>query len=57
MRKGLEGLHKGGQVIGTANYLDPTAARQIAAGVAEYAARHGVSRVADLTGALQLPGS
>jgi dihydroorotate dehydrogenase (NAD+) catalytic subunit len=43
--------------VGTANYLDPSAAAAIARGVAEYAARHGFTRVADLTGALELPGS
>jgi len=43
--------------VGTANYLDPSAAGAIARGVAEYAARHGFARVADLTGALELPGS
>ena len=43
--------------VGTANYLDPTAAGQIAAGVEAYAARHGFARVADLIGALELPGA
>jgi dihydroorotate dehydrogenase (NAD+) catalytic subunit len=41
--------------VGTANYLDPSAAGRIARGVAEYAALHGFDRVADLTGALELP--
>jgi len=40
--------------VGTANYLDPSAAGRIARGVAEYAERHGFDRVADLTGALEL---
>jgi dihydroorotate dehydrogenase (NAD+) catalytic subunit len=40
--------------VGTTNYLDPSAAGRIARGVAEYAARHGFDRVADLTGALEL---
>lgn len=40
--------------VGTANYLDPTAAGRIAAGIADYAKRHGFARVADLTGALEL---
>ena len=39
--------------VGTANYLDPEAAGRIADGIAEYAARHGFPRVADLTGALE----
>ncbi|MBW2423761.1 MAG: dihydroorotate dehydrogenase, partial [Deltaproteobacteria bacterium] len=42
--------------VGTLNYLDPAAAGRIAAGIAEYAARHGFARVADLTGALETPG-
>ena len=41
--------------VGTANYLDPEAAGRIADGIAEYAALHGLPRVADLTGALD-PG-
>lgn len=39
--------------VGTANYLDPSAAERIARGIAEYAERHGFARVADLTGALE----
>ncbi len=42
--------------VGTANYLDPSAALRIARGIADYARRHGFERVADLTGALQAPG-
>jgi dihydroorotate dehydrogenase (NAD+) catalytic subunit len=41
--------------VGTANYLDPAVAGEIADGVAAYAQRHGFSRVADLVGALELP--
>jgi dihydroorotate dehydrogenase (NAD+) catalytic subunit len=41
--------------VGTANYLDPGIAERIARGIAEYAARHGFARVADLTGALEVP--
>lgn len=41
--------------VGTLNYLDPAAAGRIAQGIAEYAARHGFARVADLTGALEAP--
>jgi dihydroorotate dehydrogenase (NAD+) catalytic subunit len=39
--------------VGTANYLDPGIAERIARGIAEYAARHGFDRVADLSGALE----
>lgn len=39
--------------VGTANYLDPSAAEKIARGIAEYADRHGFKKVADLTGALE----
>lgn len=39
--------------VGTANYLDPGVSARIARGLADYAARHGFARVADLTGALQ----
>lgn len=41
--------------VGTASYLDPTAAAQVAAGIFDYAARHGFARVQDLIGALELP--
>ena len=41
--------------VGTANYLNPAAGREIAEGVAQYALRHGFPRVADLVGALRLP--
>jgi dihydroorotate dehydrogenase (NAD+) catalytic subunit len=40
--------------VGTTNYLDPSAAGQIARGIADYARRHGFKRVADLTGALDI---
>ena len=40
--------------VGTANYLDPSAAGQIAAGLADYARRHGFRRVAELSGALEI---
>ena len=38
--------------VGTANYLDPAVAGEIADGVAAYAERHGFPRVTDLIGAL-----
>ncbi len=41
--------------VGTQNYLDPTSAVTIARGIADYAGRHGFSRVADLRGALLAP--
>ncbi len=41
--------------VGTQNYLDPAVSGSIAEGIAAYAARHGFSRVRDLTGALDLP--
>ena len=40
--------------VGTANYLNPMAALEIAEGLAAYTARQGFERVADLTGALAL---
>ena len=43
--------------VGTANYLNPMAPAEIAAGIAAYAARQGVSRVADLVGALEPSGA
>jgi dihydroorotate dehydrogenase (NAD+) catalytic subunit len=41
--------------VGTANYTNPMAAREVAEGIAAYAAEHGFARVADLVGALQTP--
>jgi dihydroorotate dehydrogenase (NAD+) catalytic subunit len=43
--------------VGTANYLDPTAAGSVVDGIRAYAGRHGFRRVQDLIGALGLPGS
>ncbi len=40
--------------VGTATYLNPLAALEVVEGLAAYCARHGVARVADLTGALEL---
>lgn len=39
--------------VGTANYLNPMAAREIAQGIEAWALRHGVARVSDLVGALE----
>lgn len=41
--------------VGTANYLNPAAAAEVAEGIRAYAARHGIARVADLVGALETP--
>ena len=40
--------------VGTANYLNPMAAIEVAGGVADYAAAHGFLRVSDLIGALEM---
>lgn len=39
--------------VGTANFLDPSAAGRIAEGIAAYASCHGFARVSELTGALE----
>jgi dihydroorotate dehydrogenase (NAD+) catalytic subunit len=41
--------------VGTASYLDPGLAGRIAEGLADWCQRHGVARVSDLVGALELP--
>lgn len=41
--------------VGTASYLNPMAAGEVADGIAEYARRHGLTRIADLVGTLELP--
>lgn len=41
--------------IGTTNYLDPTAAGQILDDLEDYLLRHGIDRVSDLVGALEIP--
>jgi dihydroorotate dehydrogenase (NAD+) catalytic subunit len=41
--------------VGTANFLNPTAAAEVAEGIAEYCAGHGVDRVSDLVGAVEFP--
>lgn len=40
--------------VGTANFVDPTATMRVLDGVTEYCHLHGVSRVSDLTGALEV---
>ena len=41
--------------VGTANYLNPLAAVEVVDGLAAYAERHGIARIADLVGALEVP--
>ena len=41
--------------VGTANYLNPMAALEIAQGIEAWRPAHGVARVADLVGALEVP--
>ncbi len=41
--------------VGTANYINPTAAGEVARGIEAYAARHGFARASELIGALELP--
>lgn len=43
--------------VGTASYLEPAVAGDVADGIVAYAAAHGFPRVADLTGALDLPAA
>lgn len=40
--------------VGTANFVDPRAAMLVVDGVSEYCHRHGITRVAELTGALEV---
>ncbi len=41
--------------VGTRNYLNPAAAQEIAAGIKLWAKQHGIARVADLVGTLDMP--
>ena len=41
--------------VGTANYLNPLAAVEVAEGIEAYAAAQGLARVADLIGTLEMP--
>ncbi len=41
--------------VGTANYINPMIAGEVARGIEDYAERHGFARVSDLIGALELP--
>jgi dihydroorotate dehydrogenase (NAD+) catalytic subunit len=40
--------------VGTANFVDPTSCMRVLDGVVAYCARHGVGRVSDLSGALEV---
>jgi dihydroorotate dehydrogenase (NAD+) catalytic subunit len=53
---GVEFLLAGATAIavGTSNFVDPTASIRVIDGVVEYCRRHGVARVSDLVGALEL---
>ena len=42
--------------VGTANYLDPGVSAAIADGMQAWAEAHGVGRLADLVGTLEMPG-
>jgi dihydroorotate dehydrogenase len=41
--------------VGTANYLNPMAALEVAEGIEAYARENGLARVADLVGTLEVP--
>jgi dihydroorotate dehydrogenase len=41
--------------VGTANYLNPLAAVEIAEGIEAYAAERDLARIADLVGSLEWP--
>ena len=42
--------------VGTMNFVDPRSSINIAAGIAEYLARHGVANVSELVGTVKLEG-
>jgi dihydroorotate dehydrogenase (NAD+) catalytic subunit len=43
--------------VGTANFVDPGVYARILAGFAAYVARHGLARLSDVVGTLQMPGA
>jgi dihydroorotate dehydrogenase (NAD+) catalytic subunit len=43
--------------VGTANYLNPLAALEVAEGLGAWCRTHGVARIRDLVGALEWPGA
>jgi dihydroorotate dehydrogenase (NAD+) catalytic subunit len=42
--------------VGTANFVDPFIWRKLDEGIRDYMTRHGVARIADLVGSIELPG-
>jgi dihydroorotate dehydrogenase (NAD+) catalytic subunit len=42
--------------VGTANFVDPFIWGKLEAGLRDYMTRHGIDRVSDLTGTLDIPG-
>jgi dihydroorotate dehydrogenase (NAD+) catalytic subunit len=40
--------------IGTANFINPRAALDIVDGIEAYLARHGIAKISDLTGSLEI---
>jgi dihydroorotate dehydrogenase (NAD+) catalytic subunit len=40
--------------VGTANFVDPTAALRVVDGITEYCHEHGIERASSLIGALEL---
>jgi dihydroorotate dehydrogenase len=43
--------------VGTANFVDPGVYERILAGLAAYVQRHGLGRLSDVVGTLQMPGA
>jgi dihydroorotate dehydrogenase (NAD+) catalytic subunit len=43
--------------VGTANFVDPGVYERILAGLRAYMTRHGLTRLADVVGTLEMPGS
>jgi len=42
--------------VGTANFVDPFIWGKLEAGLCDYLTRHGIERVSDLTGTVDVPG-
>ena len=40
--------------IGTANFIDPTVSARVISGLSDYAERHGIAQICELTGALRV---
>ena len=43
--------------VGTANFVDPGVYERILAGLSAYLARHGLTRLTEVVGTLQMPGA